>query len=204
MVALLGLLTGLAEPSPEADVEVNASDGPNLIHNGGFEIPADKGDAPKGWLTHGAKPEYVDAAVAGTEGEDTCTGTHAVRLSRPDNFYNRWAATNDARIKVAPSGKYLFAAWVKVSDFTPNREFVQLRFEQFDEAGVLLRPEKGPYLTGPRERPEPGKWMEIRHEFVVNADARMVRPLLVLANGGVEDSAAVATFDDAAMVKLGG
>ena len=85
------------------------------------------------------------------------------------------------------------------SDFGPH-EFVQLRVEQFDAAGVLLK--EKPFQAGPKERPTEGEWTLVTWDLTTRPDARMVRPLLVLSHGGNTQSNATATFDDVSLVEV--
>src|SRR5690606_20308875 len=137
---------------------------------------------------------YITDGVAG---DTTHTGTAAVRLSNPKDWHQRWAANNDQRIRVEGGQTLRFSAWVKVSGMD-GRQFVQLRLEQFDAEGKILKDNMA--VQGERHRPAAGEWVQISDELTVHADARLVRPLLVLASSNPE-STATATFDDVELVR---
>lgn len=166
----------------------------NAIANPSFEQEA--GSNPRGWHVRAAAPEYIRN---GTEGQDTHTGTHAVKLSNPVDFHQRWAINNDQMVQVKGGQKIRYSAWVKVSGMD-GRQFVQLRIEQFGADGKILPPGAGSSsVNGEKHRPQQDTWVQVSDELTTHPDARSIRPLLVLASGNPE-STAVAIFDDVELV----
>lgn len=184
----LALHEAIGAPSPSASEK-------NLIVNPSFEREAGKN--PFGWLSQAKAPRYIKD---GKEGVETHTGTHAVELATPDDFNERWAVSNPQMIQVSGGERLQYSAWVKVSGFE-GEQFVQLRFEQFDAKGKPLPQGPGSaYLFGDKHRPDEGQWVRITDTFTTHANARKIRPLLVLATAE-SGSTATASFDDIELVK---
>ncbi len=178
----------IGAPAPSASEK-------NLIVNPSFEREAGKN--PFGWLSQAKAPRYIKE---GKEGVDAHGGTHAVEIADPAGFNERWAVSNPQMIAVTGGETLQYSAWVKVSGFE-GEQFVQLRFEQFDATGKPLPQGPGSaYLFGERHRPDEGKWEQIRDTFTTHANARKIRPLLVLGTGE-KGSKATAIFDDIELVK---
>lgn len=176
------------------DQPANTQD--NLLVNPSFEQPGGKN--PRGWHVQAANPHYI---TDGVEGETVRTGKAAIRLSSPTDLHQRWVANNNTRPPVEGGQAYTFSVWVKVEHLEEG-EYVQLRFEMFDADGNTLPPGGGSaWVAGERHRPANGEWVQISDTLTTNPDARMVRPLLVLASNR-ENSNAVATFDDASLVQV--
>ena len=189
MASLLLAMSAFAE-----DQSVDSPE--NLLANPSFEQAGGKN--PRGWHVQAAEPTYI---TDGVEGETVRTGKAAIRLANPTDLHQRWVANNNTRPAVEGGQAYTFSVWVKVENLEEG-EYIQLRFEMFDADGQMLPPGGGSaWVAGERHRPANGEWVQVSDTLTTNPDARMVRPLLVLASNR-ENSSAIATFDDASLVQL--
>ncbi len=145
----------------------------NLVRNASFEA----GDAlPTDWSDGGQRPAHVAMRLA----EGGLFGKRCIETRVPASAQKSWVGWRQG-VLVEPGKTYLFAAWLKTRDVTPN---VQLHAHCYNAAGAMCASRgivgAGPALTGTNG------WTMISGLFPMPSDAATFHlHLTMLASGTV-------------------